>query len=171
MRFWHRAADGAYLPLERGMDPCIPLFEAPGRFGLHEEMLDEVGDLRKLDADRVLVSLAVANGWTLADGGPETTPPKVIAPGEAAARIAARQLQLCRTLRALQIETIDGPVRAGRTVRLIQGWDVKWFLQDTPVSALTHEAWSESCGPRLGNVPSRKGPLAEFMSLVTSKMR
>jgi hypothetical protein len=147
------------------------LFETPARFGLHEEMLDEVGELRKLDADRVLVSLAVANGWTLADGGPETTPPTVIAPGEAAARIAARQLQLCRTLRALRIETIDGPVRAGRTVRLIQGWDVEWFLQDTPIRALTHEAWSESCGPRLGTVPARKGPLAQFMNLVTGRIR
>jgi hypothetical protein len=95
----------------------------------------------------------------------------VIALGEAAAQIAARQLQLCRTLRALQIETIDGPVRAGRTVRLIQGWDVEWFLEDTPIRALTHEAWSESCGPRLGTVPAQTGRLATVFHTIWNRTR
>jgi len=171
VRFWRRAANGEEIPLERWIDPCLPLFEMPARFGLHDEMLDEVRALRRDEADRVLVSLAVANGWVLVEGAPETMPPRVIAPGETAARTATRRLQLHRQLPELRIETIDGALRAGRAVALIRGQDVQRFVDGTPVSALTPESWSEGCGPRLGNVPSSKRSLVEVFQLLFGKTR
>ena len=136
LRFWYHAATGKQIPVESGDDPCLPLFDEPVLFGLHDEMFDEARNLEKEEADRRLVSLAVANGWTLIDGAHDRKAPAVVAPSEETARIAARQLRSQRRLSVLRVETLEAGLSAGRGSVVLQGWTVEWFLEGTPLHAL-----------------------------------
>jgi hypothetical protein len=120
------------------MDVCLPLFEKPKKFGLHEEMLDEVDGFDKTTGDKILVSLAVANRWVLVDGSHDKPEPIIVAPSESAGRVAARRLHFERELQSLRVEIVAGGPTPGRVVAPVYGDDVTRFLDGTPLDDLTN---------------------------------
>mgnify|MGYP006440027671 CR=1 FL=1 len=136
LRFWRRNATGEEIPLASAMDACLPLFETPKIFGLHEEMLDEVSAYTRAVGDRILASLAVANGWTLVDGAYDVAPPQVITPSEDPGRLATRSLRDRRQLPELQVERVEVKRSIWRDIAHMHGWQIQAFLDGNQLSCI-----------------------------------
>ena len=133
--FWYRVKTGEEIPVHPSEDLCLPLFDKPTLFGLHEEMLDEARSLQPDVQDHALVSLAVKNGWALADAGHNRECCNVIAPSEDAARITIRQLQFHSGPNFIRVEIVNGGFEENRTAVEIHGWNIHYFATGTPLSA------------------------------------
>ena len=134
--FWYRVNTGDEVPVHPSEDLCLPLFDKPSVFSLHEEILDEVRALHRDVADQTLISLVVRNGWSLVDAAHNGSFPKVVAPSEDTARIAIRKLQMLCNPSVIHVETLHKRLETGRKIVEIHRTDIQLFLEGTPLYAL-----------------------------------
>jgi hypothetical protein len=134
--FWYHVTTGTEVPVDPSGDLCLPLFDKPKLFGLHEEMLDEARQLYTDVADHLLFSLAVRNGWTLVDAGHNRNFCQVFAPAECNARDAVGRLQLHSDPAFIRVKIVDEGLGEIRTAGEIHGWRICAFAEGTPLSAL-----------------------------------
>lgn len=134
--FWYRVATGEEVPVEPSEDRCLPLFEKPRLFGLHEEVLDRMRHLYREEVNRKLVNLVVRSGWTLVDTDRNTNYCKVLAASEAMARSAVSRINLHSDPAWIYIETVGGRQEKGGIAIELPSRSIFLFIEGAPLHGL-----------------------------------